>query len=98
MACIRKRPFVGEYAEHDTKILTDLGFVNVDDASEYSVWKNGDIVLEYTQDDWVCDYISVLKKAWRVAKVRGRLEGIEMANNAMKSKADNFLKEFFGHE
>lgn len=98
MACVKKRPFIGECAEHNTKILTDLGFVNVDDVSEYSVWKNGEAVLKYTPDDWVCDYASVIKRVWGTAKMQGRLEGIEIAKDSMRGKVDNFLKGLLDYE
>lgn len=98
MACVKKRPFIGEYSEHNTKILTDLGFINVDNVSELSVWKNGEAVVKYTPDDWVCDYASVIKRVWGTVKIQGRSEGIELTKDSMRGRVDNFLKGLFGYE
>ena len=97
MACVKKRPFVGEHAETSTNFLKNLGFVNIDDVSEYSVWKNGDIVLNFTQDDWIVDHNKLMRQIWGVAKMQGRLEGIKMSQDAMKNKVDGFLKSLFDY-
>lgn len=98
MACIRKRPFVGEHAETSTNFLENLGFVNIDDVSEYSVWKNGDIVLKFPQDDWITDYTTLMKWIWGTAKIQGRMEGIKMSQGAIKNKVDGFLKSLFDYD
>lgn len=98
MACVKKRPFVGEYAAASTFLLEDLGFVNIADVSGYSVWKKDDIVLKFAQDDCVTSDGQLLKKVWGAAKMQGRLEGIKITQDAMKNKVDRFLKSLFDYE